>query len=165
MLLVVSLFVVTGCDFFRFLAGRPTSKDIEEKKMEIQLAENVARAAEEQARLNEQKKVQDSLALMDSIKQYGGSVLNPAKLGGLFATRLEARYTVIVGAFMFRSNAEALFKQAKAAGYAPSLISFNNGLIAVGVCPADSIFDAKEALRKVRKESFCPKDVWLLLNE
>ena len=35
LLLGVSLFAVTGCDFFRGLAGRPTSEDIENKKIEI----------------------------------------------------------------------------------------------------------------------------------
>ena len=39
LLIAASLFVVTGCDFFRSLAGRPTSEDIQAKKIEIQLAE------------------------------------------------------------------------------------------------------------------------------
>lgn len=164
----VSLFVLTGCDFFRVLAGRPTSRDIETKKIEILRAEQEAELAAEQARLEEerlQKVAKDSLAALDSISQFGGSVLNPAKLGGLFATKLEARYSVIIGAFMLRSNAEALFKKAKAAGYSPSLISFNNGMVAVGVCPSNTIIEAKEGLKKVRMEWFCPVDVWILLNE
>ena len=168
LLMGVSLFAVTGCDFFRTLAGRPTSRDIEKMKMEILREEQAAELAAEQARAEEeklQKIAQDSLAALDSIKQFGGSVLNPAKLGGLFATKLEARYAVIIGAFMHRANAEALFKKAKAAGYAPSLISFNNGLIAVGVSPSNKIVEAKEALKKVRMERFCPVDVWILLNE
>ena len=162
LLMGVSLFAVTGCDFFRTLAGRPTSRDIANMKIEIANAEK----AKEQARMDSCRRAQaDSLAALDSIKQYGGSILNPAKLGGLFATKLEARYSVIVGAFMFRSNAEALFRKAKSAGYEPSLISFNNGLIAVGLCSTDSVIQAKEALKKVRREKFCPKDVWILLNE
>ena len=172
LLLGVSLFAVTGCDFFRVLAGRPTSKDIETKKMEILRAEQTAALETERiaemARVEEErllKMTQDSLAALDSIRQSGGSVLNPSKLGGLFSTKLEARYSVIIGAFMFRSNAESLFKKAKAAGYAPTLISFNNGMIAVGVCPVNTIFEAKEAMMKVKKERFCPKDVWILLNE
>ena len=168
LLLGVSLFVVTGCDFFRVLAGRPTSKDIETKKMEILCAEQEAQMAAEQALLEQEKMLkvsQDSLAALDSIKQYGGSVLNPAKLGGLFATKLEARYSIIVGAFILRSNAENMFVEAENAGYTPSLISFNNGLIAVGVCASNTIVEAQEALKKVRKERFYPKDVWILLNE
>ena len=161
----VSLFALTGCDFFRTLAGRPTSEEIEVRKLEILKAEQAAAQAILDSIKREQQIALDSLAALDSIKQFGGTVLNPAKLGGLFTTRLEARYYVIVGAFMFRSNAEALLKKAKAAGYQPAIINFNNGMNAVGLAPCNNIVDAKEALKSVRKESFCPKDVWILLNE
>ena len=164
--LALAVFAVSGCDFFRSLAGRPTSEDIEMKKIEILRAEEAALQARLDSLKNvEQKMMQDSLNALDSIRQIGGSVLNPARYGGLFATRLEARYYVIVGAFMFRSNAEALLKKAKAAGYQPAIINFNNGMNAVGLAPCNNIVDAKEALKSVRKESFCPKDVWILLNE
>ncbi len=165
LLMGVSLFALTGCDFFRTLAGRPTSEEIEVRKLEILKAEQAAAQAILDSIKREQQIALDSLAALDSIKQFGGTVLNPAKLGGLFTTRLEARYYVIVGAFMFRSNAEALLKKAKAAGYQPAIINFNNGMNAVGLAPCSNIVDAKEALKSVRKESFCPKDVWILLNE
>ena len=165
LLMGVSLFAVSGCDFFRQLAGRPTSEEIEVKRLEIIRAQQVA----EQARLDsirrEQKIVADSLAALDSIAQYGGTILNPARLGGLFATKLEARYYVIVGAFRVRSNAEQLLVKAKNAGYEPALISFNTGLIAVGLCPCNNVVEAKDVLKKVKAEKFCPKDVWVLLNE
>jgi menaquinone-dependent protoporphyrinogen IX oxidase len=74
-------------------------------------------------------------------------------------------FFLIVGAFMFRSNAEALLNKAKAAGYQPAIINFNNGMNGVGVSPCNNIVEAKEALKAVRKEAFCPKDVWILLNE
>ena len=160
LLMGVSLFAVTGCDFFRTLAGRPTSEDIETKRLELLKAEQAAAQARLDSIKREQQIALDSLAALDSIKQYGGTVLNPAKLGGLFTTKLEARYYVIVGAFMFRSNAEALLTKAKAAGYQPA-----NGMNAVGLNPCNNIVAAKEALKTVRKEAFCPKDVWILLNE
>lgn len=165
LLIVASVFAVTGCDFFRSLAGRPTSEDIQAKKIEIQLAEQAMLQARLDSLKREQQIVQDSLAALDSIAQYGGTILNPAKLGGLFATKLEARYYVIIGAFGVRSNAEKLLLRAQNAGYEPALISFNNGLIAVGLCPCNNIVNAKDALKKVKGETFCPKDVWLLLNE
>ena len=72
---------------------------------------------------------------------------------------------MIFGAFRKRPNAEALLCKAADAGYAPALISFNNGIIAVGLCPCSNIVSAKEALLSVKKEAFCPADVWILLNE
>ena len=169
---IVSAFLLTGCDFFRTLAGRPTSKDIEAKQVSALLAEKaelVAANENLEAKynevLNELQSVKDSLNALDSISQYGGTVLNPTTLGGLFSTKLEARYYVIVGAFRYRFNAEALFETAQKKGYKPALISFRNGRMAVGLCPSNNIKDAFKGLKKVKQESFCPSDVWVLLNE
>ena len=171
-LVALSVFVLTGCDFFRVLAGRPTSKDIEQLQISALLAEKaelVAENVELESRydslMKEFRCVTDSLNALDSISQYGGTVLNPTTLGGLFSTKLEARYYVIVGAFKYRTNAEILLEKVSQKGYKPALISFRNGKMAVGVCPANTITDAFAALKKVKREPFCPSDVWVLLNE
>ena len=164
--LAVAVFAVSGCDFFRSLAGRPTSEDIEMKKIEILRAEEAALQARLDSLRNvEQKMMQDSLNALDSIRQIGGSVLNPARYGGLFATRLEARYYVIIGAFRTRTNAENLLRTAKEKGYRPALISFQSGMIAVGLSPVNKLTDALTELKKVKQEPFCPKDAWILVNE
>ena len=164
LLILVLMPFVTGCDFMRKLAGRPTAEDVEKMRIELLRAEEAAL----QARLDslEQRMIKDSLAALDSIRQLGGSILNPAKLGGLFATKLESRYYIILGSFRSRANAEALFTVAKDSGYRPALITFGKGgLIAVGVCPVNRLSDAFSSLNDVKKESFCPKDVWILVNE
>ena len=56
-------------------------------------------------------------------------------------------------------------KKAQKQGYKPALISFRNGRMAVGLCPSNNIKDAFEGLKKVKQESFCPSDVWVLRNE
>lgn len=159
--------MLSGCDFMRKLAGRPTSEEVEMMRIEILKAEEAALQARlDSLRMVEQKMLQDSLDAIDSIRQLGGSILNPAKLGGLFATKLESRYYIILGSFRSRANAEALFTVAKDAGYKPALITFGKGgLIAVGVCPVNKLSDALAALNDVKKETFCPKDVWVLVNE
>lgn len=164
-LMGVALFALTGCDFFRTLAGRPTSAEIETRQVELIAAQKAELQAKYDELQAEMKSLKDSLNALDSIRQLGGSVLNPTKLGSLFATKVEARYYVIVGAFKTRYYAEKLVEKAAHAGYAPALISFRNGNLAVGLCPANNITDAFEALKKVKKESFCPSDVWILLNE
>lgn len=166
-LVILSLLCLTGCDFMRKLAGRPTSEDVEMKRIEILRAEEAALQARLDSLRNvEQKMIRDSLNALDSIRQLGGSILNPASLGGLFATKLEARYYIILGSFRSRANAEGLFNVAKDAGYKPALISFGKGgLIAVGVSPVNKLSDAFTALNGVKKEKFCPKDVWILVNE
>lgn len=165
--LIVAVMVLSGCDFMRKLAGRPTSDDIEYKRVELLRAEEAALQARlDSLRKVEEKMLQDSLNALDSIRQLGGSILNPAALGGLFATKLESRYYIILGSFRTRSNAESLFNVARNAGYRPALISFGRGgLIAVGVSPVNKLQDALSALNEVKKEKFCPSDVWILVNE
>ena len=166
LLIIFSVLCLTGCDFMRKLAGRPTSEDVEVKRIELLRAEEAALQARLDSLRNvEQRMLQDSLNALDSISQYGGTVINPTTLGGLFSTKLEARYYVIIGAFRYRTNAELLLNKAVENGYKPALISFRNGKMAVGVCPTNNIKDAFIALKKVKMETFCPADVWVLLNE
>ena len=107
LLILISLLALTGCDFMRKLAGRPTSEDVEAMRLEILRAEEAALQARLDSLRNvEQRMVQDSLNALDSIRQLGGSILNPASLGGLFATKLEARYYIILGSFRSRANAD-----------------------------------------------------------
>lgn len=167
LLVLVVMLSVTGCDFMRRLAGRPTSEDIEEKRLELLRAEEAALQARLDSLRNvEQKMHQDSLDALDSLRQLCGSILNSSRLGGLFSTKLESRYYIILGSFNRRSNAEALFNAVKDAGYTPALITFGKGsLIAVGVSPVNTLHDALAALTEIRKEKFCPQDVWVLINE
>ena len=39
------------------------------------------------------------------------------------------------------------------------------GHYVVGVSPVNRLQDALAALHEVKKETFCPKDVWILVNE
>lgn len=163
--------LVSGCDFVRSLAGRPTSEELEEKRIAI---ERVQAEERYRARLDSLEKVRkrmaDSLAaledhLLDSLSQAKGTLLNPAKLGGLYTTKLDARYYIIVGAFRTRSYAERKLTQCNEAGYTATIISFRNGLLAVGVSPSDSLNDTVRRLRELRGNGICPEDGWILVNE
>ena len=112
-----------------------------------------------------EKQLADSLAILDSLSQIQGTILNPAKMGGLFTTKLNSRYHIIVGAFRERRNAEKLFRTVEAAGFTPTLISFRNGYNVVGIYPSNTLADAYQNLLKAKAEPFCPADVWILVNE
>ena len=159
------LLAVTSCDFMRKLGGRPTSEDIEKARVEKLLAQEAALKASLDSLKAEKQSVQDSIDALELFVQQGGTVLNPSKLGGLYTTKLQYKYYVIIGAFRTRSNAEALFNKAESAGYKPVLISFRNGLLAVGLSPADECSNAMEMIKSIRQETFCPADVWILVNE
>lgn len=164
-LIAAVLAFAPGCDTFRKLAGRPTSEEIAEMKARIDSIEE----ARHQARIDSlrlvEKAMADSIAVLDSIKQINGTILNPSELGGLFTTKLDFRYYIVVGAFHSRTNAENLLTKVNGEGYTGTLISFRNGFNAVGICPTDMLQEAFNDLKKVKEEDFCPDDVWILVNE
>ena len=169
--LALAALLLSGCDFLRSLAGRPTSGDLEEKRAAIERAQEEAR---HQATLDSLEKVRqrmaDSLAaleahLLDSLSQAKGTILNPTRLGGLYTTKLESRYYIVVGAFRTRSYAERKLNRCSEAGYTATIISFRNGLLAVAVCPSDSLNETVKRLRELRGNGICPPDGWILVNE
>ena len=164
-LVICVMLAATGCDFMRKLGGRPTSEDIEKARVEKLLAQEAALQASLDSLKAEKQSVQDSLDALELFVQQGGTVLNPSKLGGLYTTKLQYKYYVVIGAFRTRSNAEALFTRAQQAGYTPVLISFRNGLLAVGLSPVDECRNAVEMIKSIKQEPFCPADVWILVNE
>ena len=165
-LILAAALTVTGCDFFRVLAGRPTSKDIDTKRVQIMKAEEAALQARlDSIRRVEEKIVSDSLTALDSLAAQGVIIADASRLGGLVDESQGPRYRIVVGAFRERGNAQKLASQAEASGFAAELMDCKHGMIAVGVCPSDKIARTYEDLTRLRLEPFCPKDSWILLNE
>ena len=170
LLIALAAVAASGCNFVRTVAGRPTSAQVEEIRQK-QLKEEEAR---HQARLDSMKKVQqamaDSLAaleayLLDSLTQARGTIVNPAKMGGLYTTKLEAKYCIVVGAFRNRAYAERKLAACNEAGYKATMVSFRNGLLAVAVCPSNSLDQTAKTLKQLRGKGICPPDGWILMNE
>jgi len=172
LLLSLAALLLGGCDFVRTLAGRPTSKDLEAKQSTIERAREAARY---QARIDSlelvRKRLADSLValdahLLDSLSQTKGTILNPTMMGGLYTTKLASKYYIVVGAFRTRSYAERKLTKCNEAGYADAtIISFRNGLLAVAVCPSNSLNETLKRLRELRGNGICPPDGWILVNE
>lgn len=161
---IIASLLLQGCDFFRKIAGRPTSDEIAAKRARIELEE-----ARHQARLDSLKLLQqqasDSLALLDSIRRSGVMILPSDKLLGQSAAELGCRYLVMVGAFSDAANAGKQAAKAEAEGYKPLIVKYRNGFTAVGLCPSQSLSDAFTAYKTILQKAFCPKDAWILENE
>ena len=89
--------VVSSCDFIRTLAGRPTSEELEQMRLQRMAAAEARHQATLDSMERAQKHMADSLEalekyLLDSLTQAKGTVLNPSKLGGLYTTKLETKY-------------------------------------------------------------------------
>ncbi len=167
-LLIMSAMLVTltGCDFLRAIAGRPTSKDIEEKRIAVMKAEEEALQQHlDSIRTAEMKAVSDSLDAFSSLMESGVVVSGPERVGGISGMELGYRYYIIVGAFRESANARKLFNAASEKGYDPVLINCRSGMVAVGLDPAYRISAVKESYERLRMESFCPKEAWIMVNE
>jgi predicted esterase YcpF (UPF0227 family) len=162
--------VVSSCDFVRTLAGRPTSAQLEQIRQQKMAAEEARHQATLDSMERVQKHMADSLEalekyLLDSLTQARGTVLNPSKMGGLYTTKLEAKYCIVVGAFRNRYYAERKLKECNNEGYTATIISFRNGLLAVSVCPSNSLSETLTTLKQLRGKGICPPDSWILINE
>lgn len=189
----IILMTVSGCDFFRKVAGRSTSADIEAKKAVI--------AKQELQQELQQDDPVDSLACVDSVtapvadvvvkdtvvvvdpvvaeKAKADSVAAVATLAelnikrykysrykGASSEELSHRYYIMVGAFGDAVNADKhIANIQKNPDMEPVKIKFRNGLIAVGVCPRNKLSDIAQVAESVLLQAFCPMDAWILVND
>lgn len=135
---------VTGCDFFRRLAGRPDSEWIEAKAEAIRQEEEALRIRQDS--LERVRKAEaDSLAAADSVR----------------LANHRYRFCVILGSFSSKENAERYVEEIAAKGYKCELLTFRNST-AVGVCPTDDEEQAKKSLSELQRQDFCPNGAWIL---
>ena len=135
---------VTGCDFFRRLAGRPDSEWIEAKAEAIRQEEEALRIRQDS--LERARKAEaDSLAAADSVR----------------LANHRYRFCVILGSFSSKENAGRYVEEIAAKGYKCELLTFRNST-AVGVCPTDDEAQAKKSLSELQRQDFCPNGAWIL---
>ncbi len=135
---------VTGCDFFRRLAGRPDSEWIEAKAEAIRQEEEAQRIRQDS--LERARKAEaDSLAAADSVR----------------LANHRYRFCVILGSFSSKENAERYVEEIAAKGYKGELLTFRNST-AVGVCQTDDEEQAKKSLSELQRQDFCPNGAWIL---
>ena len=135
---------VTGCDFFRRLAGRPDSEWIEAKAEAIRQEEEALRIRQDSLE-RARKAAADSLAAADSVR----------------LAHHRYRFCVILGSFSSKENAERYVEEIAAKGYKCELLTFRNST-AVGVCPTDDEEQAKKSLSELQRQDFCPNGAWIL---
>ena len=169
------LLMLSGCDFLRGLAGRPTSEDIARKRDSLETVQRLR--AEEAARLlaAEQRRadslaareryVRDSLSAEQELRDRHVMRLTPAQLKGLYHMSLDRKYYVITGSYRERANALKKQRSLSDAGYESEIISFYNGFHAIGAGATDHVAEALSLLKELLGKKLCPTDAWILVNE
>lgn len=159
--LVLSVaFMATGCDFFRVLAGRPTSKDIEAKR------ELILRSAQD----DKVTAPSDTVASTEQPVSTGQDEAKPDTVAPerptspqiVSKTGEKKRFYVIMGAFSSRENAEKYAARIKGFGYEPEFFGFTEGRTAVGIGGTDDQEEAKAFMKELKGQDFCPEGVWIL---
>lgn len=167
-LLMLSICLVSACDMFRSLAGRPTSEDIDMMRMELEYRETEAIARQDSIE-KAQARIKDSLAVeaaKDSLSKLGGLLRNPSRLGGFSSSYVpEHKYYIVMGSFKDRSNAERFAARINDAGFKAELLPFRNGMTSVGACPSDNPGEFLDLFGRIKADPVCPKDYWILVNE
>ena len=167
--LALVMMSVTGCDFLRKVAGRPTSDEIKAKRVEIQHRREQARRdsialADSVAAVKRAQK--DSLDACAFISGNGVMTFSPTRLGGVSGPALQHRYYVVVGSFRQTANAEYMKKNmSEVDGCCPELICFRNGMVVVAAFPSDRLQDVVEGYKRLKTHPACPADAWILKNE
>ena len=152
LILVILLSVtvmVTGCDFFRVLAGRPTSKEIEAKRVEI--LHRAVQQSQDSVRV-------DSSPVKPGVTEEAAEPVRPA----VTKSGEKKRFYVIMGAFSSRENAERYAERVRTFGYEPEFFGFTEGRTAVGIGGTDDAEQAKAFMKELKGQDFCPDGVWIL---
>lgn len=139
---LIAVTLLSGCDFFRSILGKPTSKDIERMRIE---AEAQARKQRQLDSINKAKAEADAIAAaqMQALKS------------------LDKRFYVILGSFKVEDNATKMYAMLEKNGYTPKTIRFKNGYDLVAVASFDNLQKALVELDNLRAYEYCPEDVWV----
>lgn len=169
--LTLAVSLVSSCDFFRTIAGRPTSREIEAKRARMELAsrreaarqDSIARA-EAAAKALAEAAVADSLHAIDTLTHIG-KLHKASSYVNIPSKRLRSPYAVVVGVFSSEANAERLAARYREEGFEAYVLKYYSSLCAVLVSPCDRIADALKAYRRVRALPGASKETWVLSNE
>lgn len=165
LMLLCVLPALSGCDFLRKAAGRPTSADIEIKRQQIVLAEQRRREVEDSLAREEclrQQRLTDSLAVMDSLAKAGCLIRNQSETGRIVGKTLSARYWLVTGAFRKPENARRRCERMEASGFTCEIVSFGSGLDVVLAAPNNTLRGIYGDYRRYVESEFKTPDVWIL---
>ncbi|MDD2294113.1 MAG: SPOR domain-containing protein [Bacteroidales bacterium] len=155
-ILLLSVMMLSGCDFFRSLLGKPTSEDIA-----LLRAEKEREIAQERDSLAKIQAAQvDSAAVQPQAPQKP-EVQAPQKPGTITVTHSNPhRYYVVVGAFQDQNNAAKYSERLKKDNMEVTNFKFKNGYNVVAVGGFETIAEANSLMNKVAERDDCP-DPWV----
>lgn len=160
--MALAALIATGCDFLRKVAGRPTSQEIEAMAARNAEAEKARQEAVRDSIAAVRKHEADSVAALDTMKMNGYKMMTTSNFGGLAVADLPFRYYIIVGSFSNMDNAMRCSQTYSGRGYDAEIIALKNGYNVVGVCKTNDAAQLCQSLKELKRQAFCPPQVWIL---
>ena len=178
LILIPVALAATGCDFFRKLAGRPTSDQIAAMAEAIRLEESARIADSLRKALAEPQ--EDSAATTPAPSTPAAQAAStptasspvtattaPATAPSAPATAAPApagdlkRFYVVMASFGNSANANKYASILEAKGY-PATILKRGSYQVVAVCGTDDEAAIKQSFDEIRRQDFCPQGVWII---
>ena len=147
LLFAALLGLANGCDFLRWISGRPTSEDISRKRALVR--EDMERKAAEPSVTD----AEPVPAPRDTTAASAAPASEPW------------RYAIVVGAFRSPENALKMIGKIPSDRYKSIVVEFENGYSAVCLCPTRDREEALSSLKEIKKETFCPEGAWIYVNK
>ncbi len=115
---------------------------------------------------NQQQKVSEpeNAVKKESIQAVDG-FLNASKLGGIISPDGLAQYSIVVGAYHQKEYADKKAETLKEQGYAPTIVQFKDGLLAVVLFPSEDKDATVHKIEELKETEVCPVDGWILVND
>ena len=168
LILIPVALAATGCDFFRKLAGRPTSDQIAAMAEAIRLEESARIADSLRKALAEPQ--EDSAAIAPAPATQAASTptasspvtaaTTPAAAAPAPAGDLK-RFYVVMASFGNSANANKYASILEAKGY-PATILKRGSYQVVAVCGTDDEAAIKQSFDEIRRQDFCFLVVWII---
>jgi cell division septation protein DedD len=171
LILIPVALAATGCDFFRKLAGRPTSDQIAAMAEAIRLEESARIADSLRKALAEPQ--EDSAATTPAPATPAAQAAStPTASSPVTATTTPAaaapapagdlkRFYVVMASFGNSANANKYASILEAKGY-PATILKRGSYQVVAVCGTDDEAAIKQSFDEIRRQDFCPQGVWII---
>ena len=176
LILIPVALAATGCDFFRKLAGRPTSDQIAAMAEAIRLEESARIADSLRKALAEPQ--EDSAATTPAPATPAAQAAStptasspvtaattPAAAAPATAPSAPAgdlkRFYVVMASFGNSANANKYASILEAKGY-PATILKRGSYQVVAVCGTDDEAAIKQSFDEIRRQDFCPQGVWII---
>lgn len=172
-LLIFSILCVSGCDFLRRVAGRPTSAELQDKAAKLEAI--AAKEAEKKAQIDtaalREAEMKAAAALEEEINaalhelSRKGVTISSAFGYGKPLEPIRNKYNIVAGVFRNAESAENLVQKAKAAGFGAYLTAFSGGVNAFFLDGGDNPKDFADKISRAIEEGLCPSDTWIYVKK